>query len=58
VINHAEPLTFRDAGSAPNKTMDFIGKTALLDGQPQRAAQQPDANQSDFLPVHGKKIED
>ena len=51
-VHHAQFLAFRHAGRAPDITLHPVREAALLDGQPQRAAQQPDAGQGYFLPVH------
>jgi len=57
-IDHAEPLALGDARRPANVSFDAPSQPALLDGQPQRAAQQADTDQADLLPVHRRRIGD
>jgi len=48
-------FTFADAHGTAHEAIHLGRKPPLLDGQPQGAAQQADANQGDFLPVHASE---
>ena len=53
-IHGAKLLAFGDAGSAAHEADDGVGQAALFEGQTKGASQQADADESDFLPTHGR----
>ena len=55
MIDYAKFFAFRNGGAAADVAIDFGGELALFDGQPKRAAQQTDADDCDFLKLHGAK---
>ena len=52
MVHDAQPVAFGDAGAAAHETIHFFRQTALFDGQSQRAAQQTDPGERDFVEVH------
>ena len=53
MVHDAQLVAFGDAGAAANEAIHFFREAALFDGQPQRAAQQTDAGERDFVEMHG-----
>ena len=51
-----EPAAFSPAGIAAHGPDDLRGQLAQAEGQAQGAAQQANADEGDFLPVHGRTV--